>query len=97
MPVVLRAPESQRSDIESINQLQIWSPAAQGMIPLRQVVERFETTYEDQIVIRRDRKRTLTVYADPIASTPAALLADLRPRAEALELPAGHELERGGE
>ena len=42
-PVVLRAPEAQRHDVESINQLQIWSPSAQRMIPLRQVVEGFET------------------------------------------------------
>ena len=69
LPVVLRAPEAQRHNVESINQLQIWSPSAQRMIPLRQVVEGFETSYADEIIIRRDRKRTLTVYADPISGS----------------------------
>jgi len=97
LPVVLRAPEAQRHNVENINQLQIWSPSAQRMIPLRQVVERFETSYADEIVIRRDRKRTLTVYADPISGSSTSLFEELRPQVEALELPSGYTLEWGGE
>jgi len=35
LPIILRAPEAERTNVESINNLQIWSPAAQKMIPLR--------------------------------------------------------------
>jgi multidrug efflux pump subunit AcrB len=97
LPVVLRAPDAQRNNVENINQLQIWSPSAQRMIPLRQVVESFETSWADEIVIRRDRKRTLTVFADPISGTSTALFGELRPQIEALALPAGYTLEWGGE
>ncbi|MCP3960487.1 MAG: efflux RND transporter permease subunit [bacterium] len=97
LPIVLRAEEEQRSDVASIRGLQIWSPAAGRMIPLRQVVSGFETAYEDEIIIRKNRKRTLIVYADPIVGPASELFARLRPRIEALELPAGYTLEWGGE
>ncbi|MEE8613124.1 MAG: efflux RND transporter permease subunit [Nitrospirales bacterium] len=97
LPIILRAPEVERSNVESINHLQIWSPAAQKMIPLRQVVSGFETTFEDEIIYRRDRKRTITVFADPISGPASVLLARLMPQIEAIELPEGYELEWGGE
>ena len=97
LPIILRAEAINRSKIESLNNLQIWSPAAGAMIPLRQVVSTFETVYEDEIIMRRNRKPTITVFADPIAGPASALFARLRPQIEALELPAGYELAWGGE
>ena len=97
LPIILRAAEDQRTDVESINQLQIWSPAAGRMIPLRQVVAGFETTFEDEIIIRRDRSRTLTVFSDPIAGTAVALLGRVRPQIEAIPLPSDYFLDWGGE
>lgn len=97
LPIILRAPESQRSDVTSINNLQIWSPAAQKMVPLRQVISSFETTWEDEIIIRRDRKRTITVFSDPISGAPSMLFSRLRPQIEAIELPEDYELEWGGD
>ncbi|MEE8524861.1 MAG: efflux RND transporter permease subunit [Thermoanaerobaculia bacterium] len=97
LPIVLRAAEEQRSDVTSIQQLQIWSPAAGRMIPLRQVVSGFATTYEDEIIIRKNRKRTLIVFADPIEGAASDLFGRLRPQVEALELAEGYTLEWGGE
>jgi multidrug efflux pump subunit AcrB len=97
LPIKLRADEAQRSDVASLRNLQIWSPAAGAMIPLRQVVSGFATSFEDDIVVRRDRKRTITVFADPIAGPASELFARIRPRVEALELPVGYALEWGGE
>ena len=97
LPIILRADEENRSTIESLNNLQIWSPAAGGMIPLRQVVSDFKTTFEDEIIMRRNRKPTIIVFADPITGTASKLFASVRPQIEAIELPAGYELEWGGE
>ncbi len=97
LPIILRAAEEERGDVDSIQALQIWSPAAQAMIPLRQVVSGFETAFEDEIVMRRNRKRTITVFGDPKSGPASVLFARLRPRIEALELPPGFELEWGGE
>ena len=93
LPIILRAPEAERTNVESINNLQIWSPGAQKMIPLRQVVSNFETTFEDEIIIRRDRKRTITVFADPISGPATVLFKRLKPQIEAIDLPDGYELE----
>ena len=97
LPVIMRAEERERSSIESINHLQIWSPAAQGMIPLRQVVSGFETVFEDEIIERRNRKPTITVYADPDRGLATSLYNRVAPQVEALEMPPGYELEWGGE
>jgi multidrug efflux pump subunit AcrB len=41
LPIIMRAEEEYRSDIDSIQNLQIWSTAASAMIPMRQVVSGF--------------------------------------------------------
>jgi len=97
LPIIMRAEEPFRSNIASIQDLQIWSPAAAAMIPLRQVVARFESTFEDEIIQRRNRKPTITVYADPDKGLASNMFKRIRPAVEALELPPGYELEWGGE
>ena len=97
LPIILRAEEVNRSNIDSMNNLQIWSAVAGAMIPLRQVVAKFETTSEDEIIMRRDRKRTITVFADPIAGPASEFFARVRPQIEAIDLPVGYEMEWGGE
>ncbi|MDB4433293.1 efflux RND transporter permease subunit [bacterium] len=97
LPIIMRATEEERSDVESIRHLQIWSPAADSMIPLRQVVSGFETVFEDEIIVRRDRKRTLTVFSDPNTGPATALFERVRPQIEAIEFPLEYSLEWGGE
>jgi len=97
LPILFRAPEEERSDVASVNNLQIWSPAAQQSIPLRQVVQSFETTFEDEIVQRLNRKSTITVHADPTEGTAPALFGRIRSKVEALELGPDYELEWWGE
>jgi multidrug efflux pump subunit AcrB len=97
LPIIMRAEEQQRTNIDSIQNLQIWSPAAGAMIPLRQVVSGFESSFEDEIIERRNRKPTITVYADPKTGLASNLFARVRSQVEALELPPGYEMEWGGE
>jgi multidrug efflux pump subunit AcrB len=97
LPIIMRAPQEERKNVASMRDLQIYSPVAGGMIPLRQVVSSFETLFEDPIIVRRDRVRTITVYCDPLVGQPSNLFSRLRPQIEALELPQGYSLEWGGE
>src|SRR5690606_10328356 len=60
IPIISRPPLAERGDIENINDLLIYSPAADGMIPLRQVIIDFNTVYEDQIIWRYNREPTIT-------------------------------------
>jgi multidrug efflux pump subunit AcrB len=97
LPIVQRAPEAERGDVASLASLQIWSRAAGRMIPLRQVVSGFETVFEDDIIMRLNRKATITVHADPRSGPASVVLKRIQPRIDALELPPGYELEWWGE
>jgi len=97
IPIILRAKDEERGDIGNAQNLQIFSPVAERDIPLRQVVSSFETVFENEIINRRDRKRTMTIYADPATGLASQLFARVRGPVEALELPSGYALEWGGE
>lgn len=97
LPIILRAPDAEQSDVASMQNLQIWSQTAKRMIPLRQVVSGFETVFEDEIIMRKDRRRTIIVFSDPVTGSANTLLERLRPQIEAIELPPDYTLEWGGE
>ena len=97
LPIILRSPDAERLNVASIQNLQIWSPAARRMIPLRQVVSGFETVFEDQLIYRLNRQRAITVLADPRVGEAAPLLAAVKDDIEAIELPPGYSLEWWGE
>lgn len=97
IPIIVRAQAAERLDPASVENLQIWSPVANRVIPLRQVVSRFEVDFEDEIIERQDRKRVVSVFADPKTGYATDLLARVQADIEAIPLPEGYELEWGGE
>ncbi|MEH0018248.1 MAG: efflux RND transporter permease subunit [Desulfobacter sp.] len=98
VPIFIRAEKTDRMNVESIKNLQIWSPAAERMIPLRQVVQGFDTVYEDDVIRRRNRMRTLTVKCEPRFGIMASTLqAELMAPVAGLDLPPGYRVEWGGE
>ena len=97
LPIIARGPDDGSRDVAHLLSLQIWSPAAQSYIPLSQVVQKVDTVFEDEIIYRRDRKRTLTIWADPVEGVASKLFNRLRPRIEAIPRPEGYEIEWGGE
>ncbi|MBT8098912.1 MAG: efflux RND transporter permease subunit, partial [Gammaproteobacteria bacterium] len=97
LPIVMRAADASRLDVGSIRNLQIWSPAAQRMIPLRQVVTGFETVFEDDMILRLNRQRSIRVLADPRVGEAAPLFGAVRDDVEAIALPEGYDLEWWGE
>jgi multidrug efflux pump subunit AcrB len=97
LPIILKAPEEERSNSAYEDNLQIWSPVAQRSVPLRQMVSGFETSFEDEIIYRRDRRRAYSIYADPAVKTSAELFEAVKPKIEAVDMPEGYFLEWGGE
>ncbi|WP_318417100.1 efflux RND transporter permease subunit [Photobacterium leiognathi] len=100
MPIVARLPEEERVDISTIEGMKIWSPAIQGYIPLQQVVLDVNVRWEDPLVVRKNRKRVLTVMADPDPigeETAATVQKRIMPAIAAIELPEGYSFEWGGE
>ncbi|MEX0330818.1 MAG: efflux RND transporter permease subunit [Puniceicoccaceae bacterium] len=97
LPIILKAPADEQSRSAYEDNLQIWSPVAQRSVPLRQIVTGFETSFEDEIIYRRDRRRSYSIYADPSLKTSAELFDTIKPQIEAVEMPDGYFLEWGGE
>jgi len=82
LPIVARAPEYERLNVDNIRDLQIWSPAAGQNIPMRQVLTGFRTEYEDGVRYRFNRISTVRVHCDPLGDLPSELLARVKPRIE---------------
>ena len=75
--------------------MQIWSPVAGRMIPMSQVVSGTEVTWEDPIIMRRDRMPTLTVLADARTGLPSVLMNSVRQKIEQIKLPPGYSHANG--
>ena len=97
LPIMARPPLAERSDVDQINNMQIWSPVAGRMIPLSQVVSGVEMAWEDPLIIRRDRMPTITVLADARSVLPSQLMNAVRKKIEDIKLPPGYWREWGGE
>jgi multidrug efflux pump subunit AcrB len=82
IPIVARSPEKERIDFDNLAGIQIWSPAAQQMIPAGQITEGFTTEFEDPHIWRRDRTKMLRIHADPGIGLPSELLARVKPKIE---------------
>ncbi len=100
MPIVVRLTEEDRVDFQNIERMKIWSPALSEYIPLQQVTLGYNVIWEDPIIVRKNRKRMLTVFADPdilSEETAAELQNRLQTKIAALDFPTGYYLEWGGE
>ena len=82
IPIIARSPEGERADLDSMETIQIWSPAAQTMIPVGQVITGIETEFENAHLWRRDRFKMLRLHADPREGLPSELMARVKPQIE---------------
>ncbi len=97
IPVLARAPTTERADLDSLDGIQIWSPAAQSMIPMGQIVSGFTTEFEDAYVWRNDRRKMIRLHADPRQGLASELFTQVKAKIEqALNVDVagvlGHEL-----
>ena len=98
IPIIARAPESERVDPNSIGQVQLISPLTGAAVPVEQVVESINTIWRDSLLKREDRVWLIKAQADPVAGDLASdLFLRLKPQIEAIELPPGYSLSWGGE
>ena len=98
IPIVLRHVEEERKNVGGLDVLQVQPLGSTHTVPLSQVTQGVSTQWEDPVVWRRDRRRTITVQANPILGvTLPQLRASVVEDFEALELPPGYRMEWGGE
>jgi multidrug efflux pump subunit AcrB len=99
LPIIARAPEIEREEIDNVRSLQVWASATNHAVPLEQVVTGIETVMEDQIISRVNRMRAIKARCNPVPGTTAEALRqrlDARIREE-IALPTGYQLDWAGE
>ncbi|MDX1400358.1 MAG: efflux RND transporter permease subunit, partial [Kiloniellales bacterium] len=98
IPIVLRQVEEERGHIGSIDVVQIQPALSTETIPLAQVVDGVQTGWEDPMIMRRDRKRTITVQSNPILGvTLPTLRESVLAEIDAIEPARGYSIEWAGE
>ncbi|WP_412563790.1 efflux RND transporter permease subunit [Thalassobius sp. MITS945101] len=96
--IVMRPEQAARDSVESLRNVQVFSQAIGGYIPISQVVERFELAFEPANLRRIDRELVIIAQADPKPGVLAGdLFEDIRPHIEDMDLPPGYRMEWGGE
>ena len=98
LPIVLRHVEKERQQVGGLDVLQVQPAGATHTVPLAQVTAGIRTTWEDPIIWRRNRRRTIKVQANPIFGvTLPTLRESVVKQIESIELPPGYLMEWGGE
>jgi len=82
LPIIARSPEAERHDLRNLYSIPVWSPAAQKMIPVGQVVTGFEVEFEDPYIWRRDRTKMLKIHVDQRTGLASELFARVKPKIE---------------
>ncbi len=98
IPIISRAPASERLGRWNMASIQILSPTTGRSVPLAQVVNGGDLIWRDSQILRTDRVMTIKAQCDPALGELADdLYTRLKPQIEALPLPDGYTLQWDGE
>jgi len=98
LPIVFRPLEEDRNDIALVRDVQIFSSASGRYIPISQVVDGFDTVFENSKLRRFNRSLAIMAQADPPPGVSASVVFNkARPLVEAIDLPPGYTLEWRGQ
>jgi multidrug efflux pump subunit AcrB len=97
IPIVLRFAEEERQAVDGLPDLQVTSQLATEPVPLSQVTDDVRTEWVDDMIWRRDRKRTIKLQANPLVSvTLPTLREQIADDVWSIKLPPGYTMEWGG-
>lgn len=98
IPIVLRHVSEERESVSNMGVLQVQPGSSTYTVPMSQVTDGISTKWEDPLIWRRDRRRTITIESNPIFGvTLPSQRASVLKEIEAIELPPGYTMEWGGE
>jgi multidrug efflux pump subunit AcrB len=98
IPIISRAPLNERVGVDDIQNIQVLSSLTGQTVPIGQVVDGFETTWDNGALRRLDRIWTIKAQSDPRPGVLASeLFARVRPEIESITLPPGYSLDWDGE
>ncbi|MGF1735810.1 efflux RND transporter permease subunit [Photobacterium satsumensis] len=98
VPIVVRAPEDERTHEYVIEQTQVFSSTAGSFIQLSQLVESNNVEWQDAMLRRVDRIPTIMAQADPAPGVlTSTAFESIKAEIENMPLPVGYQLEWHGE
>lgn len=98
LPIISRLPDEERLNVGNLDDIQIYSPYLKKTIPISQVVSGYETVAEDSLRMRFNRKLTIRTRGNiEFGMLPSEMQAAIEKKIEAIELPAGYEMQWGAE
>ena len=96
--IVARAPDRERLTVSDLRGISITSPTTGKTVPILEVVDGFDTRWQNSRLRRVDRVWTINAQSDPLPDELASTLRErLIPQIEAIELPEGYSFKWGGE
>ncbi len=97
LPIVARAPDNERAEVDNINSVPVWGSATGRAVPLNQVAPAIKTVFDDNIIRRQYRKRAIKAQCDQSHGTAESLRRRMEKEILAIKLPPGYEFEWRGE
>lgn len=98
IPIVLRYLENERQQIDNLPALPVKPALSTNTLPLAQVVDEVQLEWVDDLIWRRDRRRTIKLQSNPVlGATLPTLREDVEQRLFAMPLPPGYAMHWGGE
>jgi len=97
MPIIMRPPVHERSSVEALENVQVWSSLTRTFVPIRQVVTDIDLEWEWPIIKRRQQQRAVTVQCNPVKGLADDLHAEIKDAVESIALPKGVTMEWAGE
>lgn len=98
IPIIVRPPDSERLDVDRLNERFIWSSGQNAYVPITQIVASFDVAPQEVLIRRRDKVRALSVQAAvPVDITAVEGRSAILSAIEAIDLPRGYKMEWGGE
>lgn len=97
LAVRIRAPESERQDVDALRDVQLWSAALGQTVAASSVISGYRADWENAVLRGRNRIPTIIASCNPNSDLATPLFSRLKPQIEAIELPPGYAMEWGGE
>ena len=98
IPIILRHTAEERRNVGNLDLLDVQPALTSKAIPMAQLTDGVGLVWEDPLIWRRDRRRTIKVQGNPVLDATLPTLTEaVGPRIAALELPEGYKMEWGGE
>ena len=98
LPILAAVAPDERNRMDRLKSFPLWAPTAGATVPMGTVISSLNVEFEDNIIMRRNRERVLTVASDTkLGHNADAMLKRVKGAIEAIPLPVGYSLEWGGE